>query len=172
MCALASVFFHVRALNTNASTARKIEVTIRIQWKVVLTDLIRLWLVRIEVVLAVKDALLNGAVQRSTNTHSQFHCMLVEHRKCTRQAQGDRVDVHIWFITKTVGRTTEQLCLCCKLNVNFQPNNHFPTARKHLLFSGNNGTQCAVAHCAPPAATSNAPPTRNIASSPSAGANT
>ena len=172
MCALARVLFEMRALNTNDNTAWKFQVSVCIQRQVVLTDLIRLGLIGIEVVLAVEDALLDAAVQRKPDSHGEFNSLLVQHWQCTRKTKCDGVNVDVGLITKTVWRTTEQLGGSCKFNVNFEANNHFPTAGQHLFWCCNDGTKWTVAHCAPPAAASSAPPTRNIAASPSAGANT
>ena len=102
MSALASVFFKMRAFNTNGGSTRQLKKAVDIQWNVVLADLIRLWHVWIEIVLTVKDARLNCAVQRNTNTHGKFDCLSVQHWQCTRQAQCDGVNVDVWLVAKSV----------------------------------------------------------------------
>ena len=78
--ALAGVFFEVRALDADLLAARKLEETIDVDRLVVLTDLICLGHVGVEVVLAMKRARLDGAVQCQPYTHGQFNRLAVEHR--------------------------------------------------------------------------------------------
>ena len=75
--ALTSVFFEVSAFNTNTCSAWQHEETIDVQRNVILTNLVRLWHVWIEVVLAVEYAGLNAAVQSNTNAHSEFDRLFV-----------------------------------------------------------------------------------------------
>ena len=135
--ALACVFFQVRTFNANASATWKHEETVDVQRNVVLADLIRLWHIGIEVILAVEDARLDGTVERDSDTHCQFHSLTVEHRQCSGKPKRHRVDVDVWFIAETVWRTTEQFCLCREFNMNFETNNHFPTTVEHLLGCSN-----------------------------------
>ena len=77
---LAGVFFHVGPLDADATAVGQVEVAVRVNWQVVLRDLVVLALVRVEVVLAVEGRGRDGAMQRHTDAHRQLHGLLVEHR--------------------------------------------------------------------------------------------
>ena len=67
--ALTSVFFEVSALNSDALSTWQFKPTIDVDRLVVLRDLISLWHIWVEVVLAVEGARLHLAVESKSNTH-------------------------------------------------------------------------------------------------------
>ena len=92
----------MRALNTDSCSAWQLEKAVDIQWNVVLADLVRLWHIWVEIVLTVKDARLNCAIQCNANTHGKFNCLSVQHWQCSRQAQCDGVNVDVRLVAKSV----------------------------------------------------------------------
>ena len=170
--ALAGVLLQVGPFHADAHTARQVEMTVCVDGDVVLTDLVRLRHVRVEVVLAVEDARLDAAVQREADAHRKFDCVLVQHGQSTGECERDGVDVGVRLVTEPVRRGTEELRASGKFHVHLETNDEFPPALEQLVLRGLHRTECAVAHHLPALAVSRAPPTRNIACSPSAGAST
>ena len=131
--ALAGVFFEVGALDANLLAAGKRQETIDVDRLVVLADLIRLGHVGVEVVLAVKRAGLNGAVERKANTHREFYGVTVEHRQRTGQAKRDRIDVGVRLVAETVGAGAEQLGGGGQLYVNLEAHDELPAIDQDLI---------------------------------------
>ena len=113
MSALTSVFFEVSALNSDALATWQFKPTIDVYRLVVLRNLIGLWHIWIEVVLAVEGAWLHRAVQSQTDTHRKLNCLTVQHRQGTRKSECYRVNVCIRIITKAVGTCREQFGCGC-----------------------------------------------------------
>ena len=153
MRALAGVFLHVCALDADSHPVGKFEVPVDVEWLVVLADLICLGHVGVEVVLAVKGAGLDGAVEGGADAHRQLNSLFVEHRQRPGKAQGDGVDVGVGLVAEPVGAGAEQLGVGGQFHMDLQAHDQFPVA----------GQTVVLTHFA--TALSSAAPTRNITGS-------
>ena len=125
---LAGVFFHVRALNLHAPFGavlqNDVEVAIVSNWLIILGDLVILWLIRVEVVLAGKARRFrNGAIQRQTNLDGPLHALGVNHWQSTWQTQGNRVYVGVGRSIKVGCRGGKHLGVRAQFDVDFQAHN-------------------------------------------------
>ena len=138
MGALAGVFFKVSALNSDALATWQFKPTINVDRLVVLRDLIGLWHIGIEVVLAVKSAWLHFAVESKSNTHRELNCLTVENWQGTRKSESYRINVCVRIIAKTVRACRKQLCCGGKFDVNFKTTDKFVTIKQVRTVVGRN----------------------------------
>ena len=123
--ALAGVFFHVQAGNTDsflaATGATDLDVAVLGNRLVKLRNLVALGKIGVEIVLASKDgALADLAVERHRGEHGKLDRLTVQHRQRARKAKTHRTDISVWRITELSGAAAEDLRLRQKLDVNFQ----------------------------------------------------
>ena len=124
---LAGVFFHVQARD-----ADPLVVAIRVgddeeavlgDGLVELRNLVALGTVRIEVILARKDAgLANLAVDSLRGKHGELYCLLVEHGQRARQAEAGGAGVRVRLAAVLVAATAESLGPRKQLNVDLEAN--------------------------------------------------
>ena len=159
MGGLARVLFEVGALHTNPSPIGEIQPTVHIERNVVLADLIGLWHIGIEVVLAMKGAGLHRAIQRQADPHSELHCLAIQHRQRAGQPEGHRINIGVGFVSEAVGATRKQLGGGGKFHMDLKANNHFVTVDHELAH------HFTPFEAAATAADSRAAATRNITGS-------
>src|SRR6188472_3860549 len=94
---------------------------------VVLRHLVVLRHVRIEVVLPVEHARLDGAAERHAEAHRQLDRLLVEHRQRPGQTEAHRTYVGVRLRAELVATTAEDLRLGSELAVHLEPDHHLPT---------------------------------------------
>ena len=100
---LAGVLLDVGPLDADADPVGQVEPAVDVERDVVLADLVRLRHVRVEVVLAVEDARLHGAVERQPDAHRQLDGVAVEHRQGPGKSQRHWVDVGVRLVAEAVG---------------------------------------------------------------------
>ena len=101
-------------------------VTVAADWKIELGNLVVLWVVRIEIVLTVKLAVLSDcAVCCKTYCCRIFHNLLIEYRKRTWHSGTYRTCMCIWRTAESCAASTENLCSCGKFYMNFETNDGF-----------------------------------------------
>ena len=93
----------VGPLDADAGPVGQVEPAVDVEGYVVLADLVRLGHVRVEVVLAMEDAPLHGAVERQADAHRQLDGVAVEHRQGAGKPEGHRVDVRVRLVAEAVG---------------------------------------------------------------------
>src|SRR4051812_39056542 len=155
---LAGVLLHVGAGDTDAGAVGQVEVAADVDRLVVLADLIVLRHVRIEVVLPVEDARLDGAVQRFADAHGVLDGLTVDHRQRARQPEADRADVGVGLGPEPVGAAAEQLGGGVQLAVDLEPDDELPRAGGGRLGGGHRSDSSSTWAA------------RNMVASPSAGA--
>ena len=106
---LARVLFEVGPFDADADAAGQIEPAVDADRLVVLTDLVRLWHVGVEVVLAGERRALHRAVERQAEAHRELDGLAVEDGQRSGQAERDGIDVGVRFVTEAVRRRREQL---------------------------------------------------------------
>src|SRR5207248_10180772 len=106
---LAGVLLHVRALDADTE-AVDLERPVDADRLVVLADLIVLWHVRIEVVLAVEQRTVRDrALQRLADAQRELHRPYTEHRQRTGEPQAHGTDVRVGLGAELVLARAEQL---------------------------------------------------------------
>ena len=116
-------------LDPDANPIRSVEIAVGIRGLVVLGSLEVLRHVRVEVVLPCHHTGLHRAVQGTPQPHRRRNYGFVHHRQRTGQAETYRTHIGVWFGAKFVGAATEQLGLCRKLHVHFEPHDELPIVR-------------------------------------------
>ena len=110
-----------------------IEVSVKAQRFVVLTDLVVLGHVRVEVVLARHTTpLCDRAVQRKANADNGFDRGAIRHGHCSRQCQTHRADLCVGLGAKIRRTRAEHFGLRTELDVHFQTD-HRLVARQSLV---------------------------------------
>src|SRR5688572_20982743 len=140
MHVLAGVFFEVQPRDPDllwtpldgmtrriAFGSHDLQLTIGGERLIVLRDLITLWQVRIEVVLAREDRLMiDTQPERQCRPSTEFDGATIQDRQRTGQAETRRAGVCVWFITETRCAATEDLGFRAQLRVNLETDNCFP----------------------------------------------
>ena len=91
-----------------------------------LTDLIVLWIIRVEIILSVKFTVLRDLTVRSkTYSYYIFNDLFIQYGQRTRHTCTYRAGMCIGRTTKSGRASTEYLGLGCKLYMNFQTDDCF-----------------------------------------------
>ena len=126
MQTLARVFFQVKASNADRLLpAWNIDLDRSMfgEWFVVLRDLIALWKIGIEIILARKDrSPVDSALQSHRRQGRKFHGLPVQHGQSPRHSQTHRADVAVWWVTEMSGARAEDFRCSKQLDVNFETN--------------------------------------------------
>lgn len=129
--AFACVFFQMCAGNADAFDRAvfkgDVQVALADNRQLHLADLITLGQVRVEVVFARKDVVLNDlGINGQAEHHGHAHGFFVEHRQHARHAQVNQAGLSVRLRAKGGGATGENFRLGGELGVNFQPDHNFP----------------------------------------------
>ena len=129
---LSRVFFEVSACDAYGMCAairqRNHELSAAHNGLLKLADLVALGQIRIKVVLAIEHGALADLRAHTQPEHnSKEYIFSIQHGQHTRHCQIDRVGLCIRWRAKGCGTTGKNLRLCGQLQVDFQPNHHFPT---------------------------------------------
>src|SRR4051812_9798250 len=113
---------HARNPNTFAAAhARHVNVAMLSQRLIELRNLVTLWQVGIEVILAGEDAgFIDAAIQRHGREHRELDCFLIENRKRARQAEAHWADVRVGRSAEARGASAENFRFSQQLDVNFE----------------------------------------------------
>ncbi len=134
--ALARVFFQVQAGDADllrAAVDLDLDGAMLGQRLVVLRNLVALGQVGIEIILAGKDrSFVDAAVQRHGRQRGELHCLAVQHRQGSRQAQADGTDVGVGRIAEVGGAGAENLGRGQKLDVHLQPDDRLVLRRGRI----------------------------------------
>ena len=104
-----------------SASAFNLYISISCDWKIKLGNLIVLRIIRIKIVLAVKFTYLRDlTVCCKSDRHRIFYNLLIQYRKRPRHTGADRAGMRIRCPTKFGTASTENLCLCCQFDMNFQ----------------------------------------------------
>ena len=95
---------------------------------VVLGDLVVLWEIGIEVLLAIELAVFSDVqVQRHRSLHGVLEHLLIQHRQGARQTAHHRINVGIGIVTKGGGGGGEDLAVGAELHVGLKTDHGFPS---------------------------------------------
>ena len=140
MNVFAGVFLEVESRNTDRLRApldgmtglvtlggHDLEFTVGRERLIVLRDLIALWQVRIEVVLARKDRLvIDLQTKREGRARAELDGAAIQHRQRSRQAKTGRTRVRVRLVAKTRSAAAEDLRFRAQLRMNLETDNCFP----------------------------------------------
>ncbi len=126
---LARIFFHVDFVDAHKfllALHLNFNFAIAANWVVELAYLIILWIVWIEIILAIEFAILSdGTVCGKTNCNGLFHHLPVKHRKGTWHTGTNWTCVSVRGAAKCCATAAENLCLCGKLHMNLKADDCF-----------------------------------------------
>src|SRR5256885_9559600 len=117
-----------------AVDAHVAEVAVARQRDVVLGDLVRLRVVRIEVVLAVEDrAVGHLAVEGERDHQAEVHGLRVDHRQRTGEAEADRARARVRLLAEGELARAEHLRARLQLDVDLEPDDRLAVALRYRV---------------------------------------